>query len=182
MKRLLPLHIVTKLIIGLSLILTFNKTTAQMGCPSALAYSGASTTGNQSWTGPLGMDFDVVQPGGISITGLGAFDDMGNGINGIIEVAIFDRSTGNIVPGLYTTITGSGDLLLQSHRIVNMAPVLLPVGEYSVVAKGYSSIELNGNSGYTSGFPASVTNSGSGAIQFTGTARYSGGVLLLILL
>jgi hypothetical protein len=142
---------------------------------TVMAYTGATPNGIQNWGGTLGMDFNVVNPTGIVISQLGAFDHGQNGIvgtqaGGSIRVAVFNRNTQTIVPGLDVYIAGSSDPLVNFHRMRNVTPVTLPVGNYSIVALGYNGSELNGNSG-VAGYPATNTNSNSGAIVFTGGAR-----------
>ena len=142
---------------------------------AVMAYTGATPNGIQNWGGTLGMDFNVVNPTGIVISQLGAFDHGQNGIigtqaGGSIRVAVFNRNTQTIVPGLDVYIAGSSDPLVSFHRMRNITPVTLPVGNYSIVALGYNNSELNGNSGFA-GYPATNTNSNSGAIVFTGGAR-----------
>ncbi|OYU56650.1 MAG: hypothetical protein CFE25_05335 [Chitinophagaceae bacterium BSSC1] len=142
---------------------------------TVMAYTGATPNGIQNWGGTLGMDFNVVNPTGIVISQLGAFDHGQNGIvgtqaGGSIRVAVFNRNTQTIVPGLDVFIAGSSDPLVNFHRMRNITPITLPVGNYSIVALGYNGSELNGNSG-VAGYPATNTNSNSGAIVFTGGAR-----------
>lgn len=139
-----------------------------------MAYTGATNTGNQAWNGTLGMDFNVLNAGGIVISQLGAFDHNQNGITGTmaggsIRVAVFNRNTQTIVPGLDVFIAGSGDPLVNKHRMRSITPVTLAPGQYSIVALGYNSAELNGNIG--SG-PSSITNTNGGAISFVNGGRF----------
>jgi Secretion system C-terminal sorting domain len=90
---------------------------------------------------------------------------------GGVRVAIFNRSTGNIIPGLDVTIAGTEGTLEGNHRIKNITPVLLPPGNYAVVAKGYNETEHNGNS-YSGGGPYTAGNTGGGAISFSNEASY----------
>ncbi|NNF02174.1 MAG: T9SS type A sorting domain-containing protein [Bacteroidia bacterium] len=128
------------------------------------AFTTSATAGTQPYTGPLGNDFDVVDPNGVLITELGAFDDMQDGIkgapNGYIRVAIFDYGTNAIVPGLDVNIAGAGDPLSGGFRMRSVSPVLLPVGNYTVVAQGFNTNERNGN-----------INTGSPAASFNGSGR-----------
>jgi hypothetical protein len=120
------------------------------GGASQQAYSSASNRGVQNWGGELGMSFRVNNAAGISINQLGAFDHLGNGITGSqgggIRVAIFNKSTRTIVPGLDVTIVGNGDTYVGNYRNRNISSVTLMPGEYMIVAKGYNQNELNGNS------------------------------------
>ena len=141
------------------------------------AYSTTTNTGNQAWKGEMGMEFQVNIPEGISIKQLGVFDHGGNGINGAISggirVAVFNTSTQSIVPGLDVNISGTADGYTGNHRMKNITPVVLPPGNYVVVAKGYNSGEFNGNR-IAPGLPVNGTdlNDGNGAITFV-RSRYS---------
>jgi len=130
-----------------------------------LAYEATETTGNQNWVGLLGLDFDV-PAAGVVITALGVYDSDEDGIQGTIEVAILNQSNGLTVVGPIT-ISGSGNPLEGGHRVGVIAPVSLGVGSYSVVAVGFGSNDLNGNSGFA-GYSAINTNDGGGLINFTG--------------
>jgi Cadherin-like beta sandwich domain/Secretion system C-terminal sorting domain len=153
---------------------TINETRAAaagMGCESspAQAYTANTQTGNQSHKGELGLEFTVNNAAGIIIKQLGAFDDGGDGINGLqpgggVRVAIFNKATHAIVPGLDVTVIGLADAYAGNHRMKNITPVSLPPGEYVIVAKGYYSGEKNGNVGLGGG-PYPVDNNG-GAITF----------------
>lgn len=83
----------------------------------------------------FGSYFDVVNP--ITINKLGYVDDLGNGIAGTgIKVSIYDINTGNVVPGLQSTIVGSIDPLEGGYRMKSIAPIVLPVGSYVIAAYG----------------------------------------------
>jgi hypothetical protein len=113
------------------------------------AFTSATNKGNQAFGGELGLFFNVNSPGGIIINQLGAFDHDGNGIlgseNGGVRVAIFNRATKSIVPGLDVNISGFADGYIGNHQMKNITPVTLMPGEYLVVAKGYNKDELNYN-------------------------------------
>lgn len=136
------------------------------------AYSISSATpipGNQSFTGGLGNDFDVNSP--IAITSLGAFDDLANGIAGTIDVHVFDLN--NLAGPLRSvSITGSGDALKGQFRFVDIAPLILGVGNYSVVAFGFG-VDDNANENVGAGIPL-ATNSGAGLISFV-NSRFGNG-------
>src|SRR5205823_11316535 len=115
------------------------------------AYVANTSTGNQGWQGELGAVFTVNNPAGIIVNQLGAFDHQGNGITGTqsggIRVAIFNKNTHAIVPGLDAIIIGGADSYAGNHRMKNITPVNLSQGDYVVVAKGYYAGELDGNAG-----------------------------------
>lgn len=120
------------------------------------------------------MEFRVNNAAGILVTQLGAFDHQGNGIagtqNGGIRVAVFNKITRTIVAGLDVNISGNADEYTGNHRMKNVNPVVLPPGNYMIVAKGYNQNELNGNVGY--GTPRGGVDSAGGAVTFTGTSAY----------
>jgi parallel beta-helix repeat protein len=132
---------------------------------SRQAYIATATQGNQSFSGELGMEFSVNSTSGIVINQLGAFDHNLDGIhgtvNGGVRVAIFNKATRTIVPGLDVTISGAGDQLKGNHRMRSVTPVTLQPGEYAVVAKGYGPGEWNGNG---TNFPAG--DLGNGTISY----------------
>ena len=131
----------------------------------------AGTAGTQNFGGQLGMDFDVVAPQGISVTSLGAFDSNSDGINGNIEVGIFDRNTQTLV-GSSITITGMEGTAIGGSRFVTLAsPITLSAGfQGTIVARGYNANENNGNVG--TGSTVGTVDDGGGALQFVGTSRF----------
>jgi hypothetical protein len=148
--------------------------TATNSNPSHQAYATSATTGVQAFGGELGMAFKVNNPAGIRIDALGAFDHQGNGItgtqNGGIRVAIFNKATQSIVPGLDAIVSGQADGYNMGHRFKSVSPVTLLPGEYVVVAKGYNYNELNGNSGM--GSPLVFGDLADGAITQIGNSLY----------
>jgi parallel beta-helix repeat protein len=151
--------------------------TSQFNCPTAAAAGGTShqayiapiTTGNDSWQGELGMEFRVNNSSGILIKQLGAFDHQGNGITGTqsggVRVAIYNKATRTIVPGLDAVIIGNADAYMGNHRMKNITPVTLLPGNYVVVAKGYHAGELYSHRDIP-GTPVYNTDNGNGAISF----------------
>jgi hypothetical protein len=160
-----------------------------------IALDSSRETGNQGYTGNLGMDFDVLAP--IYVTRVGAYDGRqnvpvvgqpGDGVQPIdevapivgdlidpflIEVGIFDRNTQTLVAGTFATVTGLAPFDGKS-RFVDIDDVFLGAGQYSIVARGYSDANKNGNAG-SGGTPPSI-NDGGGLISFVGGARFSRGV------
>ncbi|TKB96387.1 LamG-like jellyroll fold domain-containing protein, partial [Pedobacter cryophilus] len=138
------------------------------------AYKANRVSGTQNWQGALGNDFRVNNPNGIVINKLGAFDDNQNGIfgslsGGSIRVAIFNRQTQTIVPGLDVMISGTNQPLINGFRMRTISEVVLMPGDYSVVALGFNGNERNGNFLV----PLSTINDGNGSITFQGTGRYT---------
>lgn len=131
------------------------------------ALDSTRTTGNQGWTGPLGMDFDVLAP--ITVTQLGAFDSGLDGFLATITVGIFDRATMSLV-GSSVTLTGTNQALSGQSRFFDVADFGLSPGGYSIVAHGFSSSDPNGNTGLGGSGP--TVNGGGGLISFVNSARY----------
>ena len=138
------------------------------------AYVAPTTMGTQNFGGELGMEFSVNTSSGIVINQLGAFDHQGNGITGTqsggIRVAIFNKATRTIVPGLDAIIIGNSDSYVGNHRMKNITPVTLVAGSYVIVAKGYNANELNGNAAWGTAFPAG--DLGGGAITYASACMY----------
>jgi hypothetical protein len=83
-----------------------------------------------------------------------------------VRVAIFNRATQAIVPGLDVIISGSADPLVSNHRMRSIPAVTLMPGNYVIVAKGYNAGEMNGNAGIIGG-PFSNGDNAGGAITYT---------------
>ncbi len=144
-------------------------------------FVATNATGNQDYTGEQGTDFRVNATNGIVITQLGAFDHQSNGLMGTqpdgnggfgIRVAIFNKATHAIVPGLDAVISGNGDAFANNYRYKNIAAVTLPTGNYVVIAKGYNPNELNGNS-YLGGGPYPQGDDAGGAISYLNSVYYA---------
>ena len=140
-----------------------------------ISYDASVQSGNQNYPGNLGLDFDVNQS--IVITSLGAFDSNADGFTGTVSVAIFNRNTGLQV-GPSAAFTGLNGTLVNGDRFLAVTPFVLPPGNYSVVAVGYSNSDLNGNSTTGGLFVPSTESSGGGAISFVGSGRYDGNTTL----
>jgi hypothetical protein len=135
----------------------------------------ANITGNQNWTGSLGMDFDVNRP--IAVTAMGVYESGGSIINGgTLDVEIFNATTQLPVTSTLTSFTGTQGTPIGGSRFLNLpTPVTLPVGEYTIVAWGYGAYgndDPNGNLGIA-GITPSTLNTGGGAISFVGLSLYS---------
>ena len=130
----------------------------------------APSTGNQFWDGALGMDFDVNFP--ISVTAMGVYDSNQDGISGTVTAVIYDRNTQQQVANTLTSFTGSAGSLINGSRFQNLAStVTLGLGQYSMVAWGYSNFEPNGNWNIDNSY-LSTENNGGGLISFVGTSRW----------
>ncbi len=134
------------------------------------AYRFPQITGNQWFSGALGMDFDVNQD--IWVSSLGIFDSGHDGIQNNIDCLIYNRDTQQVVASRFFSPNnmGLGDGSSNFLDLVN--PVLLHAGFHgSIVAQGYGILEKNGNS-YTSANTYAVQlDNGNGLISFTGKSR-----------
>jgi hypothetical protein len=128
------------------------------------AFNGTDADGNQAYTEALGMTFNATQS--VLITHLGAYDDNQDGLNRPITVRIVN-SAGNTVVGP-VTVSGTMGTLENMHRIVSVPAVVLPAGQYTVVAIGYGPGEENGNVHLGDSAPA--TNTGAGQIVYGGSS------------
>src|SRR5262245_16814186 len=146
--------------------------TGTVNAAPIIAYNvPAGTNGNQDFGGSLGMDFNVGSTP-ILVSSLGVFDSGSNGLSAPISVALFNRTTGTIVPGTQINFpTGTLGTLIGGSRFLNLAaPVELTAGfQGSIVAWGYNASEMNGN---THGGPAPWTTNGGGLITFGGGSRF----------
>lgn len=136
-----------------------------------IAYTYPKLTGNQSFSGALGMDFDVNQD--ICITALGIFDSGQNGIQNNIDAYIYNRDTQQIVASRFfgPSSMGLGD---GTTNFLDLSrPLLLSAGfKGSIVVQGYGILEKNGNSFSAGNSYATTLNNGGGLISFTGKSRH----------
>ncbi|MCB1095121.1 MAG: hypothetical protein KDN22_06030 [Verrucomicrobiae bacterium] len=137
-------------------------------------------TGNQAFSGGLGMDFIVHRP--IRILELGAFDDGSDGFNAEITVELWSRDDAetpedigddagiDIMASIVFTPDDQGDLL-GGYQFRDLdSPLILEPGAYTIVGWGYNGEEMNGNDGNLGNFPTELTE--SDAIEFIGTSRF----------
>jgi hypothetical protein len=110
------------------------------------------TLGNQSWTGSLGLDFNVNQT--IEVTALGVFDALypvdgprgsGEGLVGPLTVKLFDLS--NTAMPLAQKVFQAGTPGTNAAFIFSdlSTALFLPVGSYSIVAFGSNGDDQNYN-------------------------------------
>ncbi|WP_420863730.1 VPLPA-CTERM sorting domain-containing protein [Algirhabdus cladophorae] len=134
----------------------------------------ANTTGNQSYTGVLGMDFVVNQS--IDVLSLGAFDADGDGLNRstTLVTELWSRDgnqSGQILASTSFTSADAGTLVGGS-LFKTIAALTLGAGQYSIVSYGYNSVDQNGNKGVSAG--TWTTNDAGGALSFVGGSRFGG--------
>jgi hypothetical protein len=139
-----------------------------------IAYTIPSgTAGDYASNGSLGMDFDVTAP--ITITQLGVFDDLSNGLKVAITAHLYDRD--NPAAPLRTIVFAAGDSEATSGRLVGgsrflpIAPLNLEPGfRGTIVAENYQSLERHGNNFGSA--PLGTTNNPGSLISFVGASRY----------
>lgn len=145
---------------------------------ATIAFDYLPQIGNQTWTGSLGMDFNVNTS--ISVTALGAFNSGGSGFTSPISVSIYDRVSQSLITSL-SLGSGAVGTLVNGERMVGLvSPIYLPAGfQGTIVTDGYGAADPNGNTGCNGGvcgsgdFTASTMNTGGGQISFVGSGRYS---------
>ena len=153
--------------------------------PQAGNDNGQCTIADETVECSYGLDFDV--NAAIWVTGVGVFDPFAYmnpvpGLKGPLSVAIYDRNTESQVEGtFYTFPEGTTGPLIGGNLIHQLSEyIYLPIGNYSVVAWGYSQEQPNGNSACDGGAcggstePITYTvNNGGGIITFRGS-RFGG--------
>jgi hypothetical protein len=136
---------------------------------STIAYQvPAGTVGNQSFSGPLGLDFDVKQ--NIVVDELGVFDSGSDGLAVPLTARLYNRDSQTEVASLAFAAGQTGTLVGGSRFLPLATPVILPAGFHgTIVAEGYGDAEPNGNG---LGGPVSwTTDDGGGLLQFLGGGR-----------
>src|SRR5207237_6399653 len=91
-----------------AILLLFGLISAQVARAS-ISFNNTVQSGNQAFSGSLGMDFDVWAPGGINIITVGSFDSASDGFQNGITVAIFDRVTGLPAGGTFLLTSANTD-------------------------------------------------------------------------
>ena len=102
--------------------------------------SGGTYAGGATWS--LGYNFDVTSP--FTVTYLGFWDDGGNGLSESHQIGLWDPFGNLLATG--TVDAGTGNLLVDSHRLVSIAPITLSIGAgYRVAAEtGYENFNWGG--------------------------------------
>jgi len=143
---------------------------AALGQAQFVAYHYPSLTGNQTFGGALGMDFDVNQA--ISVTSLGIFDSGQNGIKNNIDCILYNRDTHAVVVSRSFSPSNMGFGLFGTNFLDLNTPITLAAGFHgTIVAQGYGVLEPNGNSMSPSNTYATSLDTGGGLITFTGKSR-----------
>ncbi|MES2706013.1 MAG: fibronectin type III domain-containing protein [Verrucomicrobiota bacterium] len=162
-------------------------TVGSLGCLSLTASAQtriaftvpAGQAGTQNFGNALANEFDVLNS--ITLTKLGCFDDLSDGISSPITVRLYDR--GNTAAPLLEMVFPPDDpataavredgVLAGGNRMLPLAsPLTLPAGfQGSIVASGYGSGDRIGNIG---GVRPWGTDNGGGVISFAGRRSYWG--------
>jgi hypothetical protein len=140
---------------------------------STIAYQmPAGTAGNQTFGGPLGMDFDVKQ--NVVVDELGVFDSGSDGLAVPLTARLYNRDSRTQVASLSFAAGQTGTLIGGSRFLPLATPVILPAGFHgTIVAEGYGIGEPNGNGGLLPP-PQTITwttDDGGGLLQFVGGGR-----------
>lgn len=127
------------------------------------------TNGGQNFGGSLGMDFDVDEP--VRVTHLGVFDSGSNGLSRTITARLYNRDTQAELASIIFA-TGNTGLLIDGSRFLPLDETLfLPAGFHgTMVAEGYGTGELNGNSGGAT--PVWTMDGADGLLSFVGSGRW----------
>ena len=147
---------------------------AQCSAAPIVAIDVPLQAGNQSFSGSLGTDFNVLAP--ISVTSLGVFDAGGGALATNLTVYLYNRTTKALVTSVTfargtTSTLINGDLFSTLGSPVNLAAGFLG----SIVADGFNSTQKDGNTFMIPAFTSPTLNTGGGLISF-GTppsVRYS---------
>lgn len=138
--------------------------------PSAhIAYQvWENTPGNLNFSGPIGMEFEVLNP--ILVSHLGAFDDGADGFKATVTVRLYDAVSRTQTASLEFSPQAPGVLRGGSRFKALAPPLLLPAGfRGTIVAEGYGPEEQAGSVGVGS---LGVTgDSGAASIFFLGSGR-----------
>jgi Bacterial TSP3 repeat len=149
--------------------------------PPTVAYAvEAGITGNEDFTGSLGMDFRV--NAAVRVIALGAFDSGSDGFASAITVELWSRND-NGTPDVFDDDSGGERLaevvltpeepgtLRGGNRFKDLeAPLRLAPGAYVIVASGYGHGDSNGNLGGDPDLPLSVAV--TSLISFVGNGHY----------
>jgi hypothetical protein len=135
------------------------------------------TSGNQNYTGALGMDFNVNAP--IVVTQLGVFHSCAgfDDLHAPLQAQLYERddcnpSNSTLMATINFTVDNPGTAMDSSLFKPLDTPITLPAGfNGTIVASGYGDPENNGN-GYGNQTVPWTTDDGGGLITFVGGGRY----------
>jgi hypothetical protein len=135
-----------------------------------IALTATETGGNQAFNGTLGIEFTVNAGYAIDITGLGVYDDYGDGFGGSnnrFTVGIFTAAQDLVVsvdgtPDSWTPTAG-----YNIFDVSFVGSIILSAGDYVLAAQGFDNTNNLWNAGFGGSAPS--INDGGGAISFTGS-------------
>ncbi len=138
-----------------------------------IAY-GNLTGANGSFSGNNTFGHDFVVQSTIAVTHLGVFDSGADGLLRTLTAELWSRNenSGTKLTELEFTTSDPGNLV-DSNRLKPLAtPLVLPPGDYSMVAHGYGWGEPVGHQGFGGpGASFKALDDGHGSISFVGTSR-----------
>ncbi|HEY8832609.1 MAG TPA: DUF4082 domain-containing protein [Gemmatimonadaceae bacterium] len=146
---------------GLSLAIALATAPTTNAQTLGVTNSGGSSGTNGSWS--LGYFFDVTSP--FTVNYLGFWDDGANGLSESHQIGLWDPF-GNLL-ATATVDAGTGDLLVNSTRLVSIDPITLSIGA------GYRVAGVTGSENYN--YYASLTN--APGIVYTASAYCAGTTL-----
>lgn len=127
------------------------------------------TEGNAAWPGALGLDFEVVNA--ISISHLGVFDDLSDGLKRPLVARLYDRTLRKDVAKLEFSPSSPGSLIGGYRYKPLTSPLAFSTGfKGTIIAEGYGIEERFGNKGIAN-IDIQVQD-GEGAVLFLGRGRY----------
>lgn len=130
------------------------------------------TPGVQSWTGTLGLDFQVTRA--ITVSAVGVFDSTKTGVNDLyLTFFNADGSSASPVFGFFGTGNPGG----TSYVFRDVTPFVLAPGTYQLAAWGFRDGQQNYNAGVAGAFPGLVTFDGAaGTLVALGTRYADAGI------
>ncbi len=136
----------------------------------------AGTLGNDGYEDTFGIRFNVIDPAGIDVTQIGAFDDddgVEDSIAGTLTAYIHRIDVPGLVASQTFTAADPGTLNGQ-FRFKDIAPVNLPPGLYMISAGGFNGTD-QWIYGPSAGSTPSTLNTNGGRIDFpNGNSWYDG--------
>jgi hypothetical protein len=115
-------------LLALPFFIVFTLGLVSAAADSAIDFTGVTINStNDSWS--LGWEFNVTQS--ITVTSLGFYDDLMNGLTEQHEVGIFDKNKNLLISGTVST----NDPLSGFFRYTNVTPIVLQIGDdYRIAA------------------------------------------------
>jgi hypothetical protein len=131
-----------------------------------------TTAGNQSYSG-VGLTFNVSAPI-VTVLELGIYDSGADGIvgeNALLTTVLFDAGQNMIASQTFTAVDPGVLDVASNYRFKPIAPLALPVGQYTIVGYGWDRSNMENNA-LLAPFAAPTFN--GGVVQFV-TGVYGSG-------